>query len=140
MLNRKQESWKIRKDLEMYAGYIFQHKPNTLTPNVGSEGIKHFTIKTIIAYLLREQKKDFFDEVIVNKGKLPGRIDLLNISDSIVIECETELTEEVKASKREKYDNPYIVDFLFIDLKKVPDDLNEAYKYLKKKIINLDSD
>ena len=51
-----------------------------------------------------------------------------------------DLTEEIKISKRDKYDNQYIQDYLFVDLKKVPDSMNEAYEYLRNKIINLNSD
>lgn len=37
-MNRaKQESWKNKNDLQNYGFYIFPNKPNTLTPNVGSE-------------------------------------------------------------------------------------------------------
>jgi len=137
---KKNLSWMNKKDLQDYAGYYFPHKPNTLNPNVGSEGIKHFTIKSIIGFILRKQNKEFFDEVLVNRGKNPGRIDILNISDNIIIEVETELIEETKISKREKYDNHYIKDFIFIDLKKVPDNFQEAYDYLYSKIENLNSD
>ena len=116
MIRKKQQVWQIKSDLTNYASYVFQHKVNTLVPNIGSEGVKHFQVKSIIAYLLREFNKDFYDEVLVNVGKQPGRIDLINISDRIIIECETNLTKKVKEEKREKYDNSYIADFLFVDL------------------------
>ena len=140
MIHKKQESWKIKKDLIDYAGYQFNHKANNLVPNWGSEGIKHYTIKAMVSYILRELKREFYDEVIVCKPGSLGRIDIFDITNRIIIEVHTGITEEIKAEKKEKYDNPYIVDFLFIEIKKVPENMQEAYKYLKNKIEKLESD
>jgi hypothetical protein len=140
MIRKKQPVWQKIKNLTEYSNYIFPHKINTLKANAGSEGVKHFLAKSVTGYILRELKKDFMDEVIVNNGKQPGRIDLISLSDGLIFEFETNLTQEIKLSKREKYDNIYIKDFVFINLSKLPDSLKEMYGVLKQKIIDVDSD
>lgn len=137
----EQEAWKNMKNLVDYANYVFTSKMDTQKPNTGSEGPFHFHCKSIGAYIISEINHHFAAEVIVNNSKNPGRIDLIDLNEKVIIEFETSLTREGMNAKTKKYfTSSYIRDIIFIDLKKVPRDFDGAYRYLRERIKKVQSD
>lgn len=108
---------------------INERNVNSLFCNNGNESIKHFLVKSIIFKILRERKRRVGTEIEVKTGI----VDILDLDSMIAYEIETNLT---KQKIREKLLNLISVkDVFFIDTREVPDDIFEAEKYLKEKIV-----
>lgn len=91
--------------------------------------MKHFLVKAIILKILRERGRTAGTEVEVRNGVA----DLVDLDNSIVYEVETNITKEKIYQKIRNYESAK--DIFFIDTREVPDDLNEAEKYLREKVV-----
>lgn len=130
------DSWRLIKDMKEDCNAEFPKK-NTVFVNKGDETIEHIMVKTLIMHLLRNENKEAYCEVKLGAGI----VDIFDLTRQIIIEVETNLTEEGKRAKVEKYDSRYVTDFIFIDLNKIPTGtMREVYEYLKPKIIDVKSD
>jgi Ni2+-binding GTPase involved in maturation of urease and hydrogenase len=131
------ETWKIKKDLIDDCNAMFPKK-NIVCVNKGDETIDHFVTKAMCMHILRGMGIEAYSEVKLGAGI----VDILTLSSNgnLIIELETELTEEGKQAKVDKYDNAYVKDFIFIDLKLLPAILSMRYDILKQKIQDVKSD
>ena len=91
--------------------------------------MKHFLVKAMILKILRERGRTVGTEIELQNGIA----DLVDVDNSIVYEIETNLTKEKIFQKIRNYQAAK--DIFFIDTRENPDDLNEAEKYLRQKVI-----
>jgi len=102
---------------------------NCLFPHNKSESLKHWTTKAIIFKILRERKRNVGTEVEVGNGIA----DVFDEDNKIAYEIESEIS---KRKVREKTRNMSEAnDIFFINLKKVPDEISAAKKYLERIVV-----
>ena len=129
------KSWQTKKDMEEDCNALFSRK-NTVYANKGNETPEHFMVKAMLIFILKSRGAEAYSELKIEGGI----IDVFDITNRVIYEIETDLTEGGKQEKVEKYDSNYIREFIFINLKKVPMDILEMQKYLTEKIEALNSD
>jgi len=89
--------------------------------------MKHWVVKAMVFKILRELGRAVGSEVEVNGGI----VDVLDIDSMIVYEVERKLRNDVHCDKRFRG----IRDVFIINLKDVPNTVNEAEKYLREKVV-----
>ena len=129
------QTWQLVRDMKENCNAKFPPK-NTLYISRGIEGFKHRMVKMAVMSLLKDAGIDSFSEVAMEGGV----VDIFDATRRIIIECETELDEAKKQKKIDQYDNVMVREFIFIDLRKVPENLNEMKTYLEDKVIQVNSD
>lgn len=92
-----------------------------------NEGMKHFIVKAIIFKILRERGRNVGTEIEV----MDGIVDLIDVNNLIAYEIES----NVNKAKEKVGRLQSVKDVFIIDLKKVPDSLKEAERYLRQKIV-----
>ena len=109
-------------------GFVLtNHNKNCLFTNGGKESMKHWVVKAVIFKILRELGRSVGSEVEVNGGI----VDVLDIDSMIVYEVERKLRNDVHCDKRFRG----IRDVFIINLKDVPNSIDEAEKYLREKVV-----
>jgi len=100
---------------------------NCLFTNGGKESMKHWVVKAMVFKLLRELGRTVGSEVEFSNGI----VDIVDVDNMVVYEIET------RVCWQEYEDEMFgrVTDIFIVDLKKVPDDLNDAEKYLREKIV-----
>jgi len=89
--------------------------------------MKHWIVKAMIFKILREMGRMVGSEVEVDGGI----VDVIDVDNMIVYEIEMKMCwQEYETNMFGK-----LRDIFVIDLKKVPDDLNDIEKYLREKIV-----
>lgn len=111
-------------------GYVMNERnANCLFSHNANESLKHWTTKAIIFKILRERKRNVGTEVEVGNGI----VDVFDEDNKIAYEIESEIS---KRKAREKMRNMQEAnDVFFINLKKVPDEINAARKYLERIVV-----
>ena len=109
---------------------------SAIYPNNGTESLEHLEAKCMAMKIILEKGNYGYSEVTLNGG----RIDIVDSTEKIFIEFETELTDEIKKYKRERFDNELVGEIIFIDLKKLPEGRGERFEEIKRKINEVDSD
>jgi MFS superfamily sulfate permease-like transporter len=93
------------------------------------ESIKHFIVKAILFKILRELDRSVGSEIEIRNGI----VDIIDLDNLIVYEIENGMN---KKNIKEKIRNYRIVkDIFFIDCKRVPENLEDAEKYLRRVVI-----
>jgi len=83
----------------------------------------------MIFKILRDRGRTVGTEIETNNGI----VDLIDVDNKIVYEIESNLTEKIAKEKIKQFN--FAKDVFLIDVKKIPDDLNKAEKYLKEKVV-----
>ena len=102
---------------------------NCVFSNNGSETTKHWVVKSMIFKILRERRREVGTEVEVNGGI----VDVLDVDNMIAYEVENNLTAKKLNLKLKSLSG--LRDIFFIDIIEVPDDVFEADRYLKQRIV-----
>jgi len=102
---------------------------NCLFMHNSKESTKHWMIKSIMFKLLRVQRITVGTEIEM-KG---GIIDLLDADNFIGYEIESAPTQKLINQKTKQFWQLH--DIIFIDARKIPDDIKAAEKYLKKIVL-----
>jgi hypothetical protein len=102
---------------------------NCLYLNNGKETVKHFVVKAILFKILREKGRKVATEVDI----IHDVVDLIDLDNLIAYEIETNPTKE-KVNKRARELN-FVKEIFFIDLKKLPDNIEKLERILEKMII-----
>ncbi len=111
-------------------GFVLNDKnKNCLFLHNSEETMKHFLVKAMILKILRERGRIVGSEIEVRNGIA----DLVDLDNSIIYEVETNITKEKVYDKIKNYNSAK--DIFFIDTREVPDDLNDAEKYLREKVV-----
>ena len=109
-------------------GFVLNKKnENCLFLHNKKESMKHFIVKAIIFKILRERGRKVGTEIEFKNGI----VDLIDVDNLIIYEIENSVTKAKEKIKRLKN----MRDVFVIDLKKVPDSLKEAEKYLREKVV-----
>jgi UTP-glucose-1-phosphate uridylyltransferase len=109
-------------------GFVLTNQnKNCLFTNGGKESMKHWIVKAMIFKILREMGRTVGSEVEVSSGI----VDIIDVNNMIVYEV------EMKMCWQEYETNMFgrVRDVFIINLGKVPDDLNDAERYLREKIV-----
>jgi hypothetical protein len=105
----------------------YQHSDINKLVKHQTEKIRHFQAKATLFFLLREIRHD-----VVTEFKIEGigTGDLLDITARIQYEVETEKSIANINKAKEKYLQAKI-DLIIIQIKKMPNDINEISEFLK---------
>jgi hypothetical protein len=111
-------------------GFVINDRnKNCVFTNTGNESTKHWMVKCLIFKILRQRKREVGTEIEIKNAVA----DVLDISNMIAYEIETNLTKEKVMEKLKHFVS--ITDVFFVDTREVPDDLFEAERYLQEKIV-----
>jgi len=121
--------FKSRNMLREVGFAIAESKVNCLLAHNGSETTKHWIVKALIFRLLRCRGRRVGTEVEINGGI----VDILDLDNMIAYEVENGLTREKLKAKLASLSG--IRDVFFIDILEVPDDLTEAERYVREKVV-----
>lgn len=124
---RKVLQQKAEKLLQENGFVLPDYSKNCLFCNSGNESVKHFLVKALIFKILRERSRTVGTEVEVNGGI----VDVLDVDNLIAYEVETNLTKKKILEKLQMR----VRDIFFIDTREVPNDIFEAEKFLREKIV-----
>jgi hypothetical protein len=105
-----------------------RHK-NCIFPSTGSESVKHWIIKCLVFKILRDRGRQVGTEVEIKNAI----VDVLDTTSIIAYEIETALTRQRILEKLRNFVS--VRDVFFIDTREVPDDIFEAEKYLRDKMV-----
>lgn len=109
-------------------GFVLNKKnENCLFLHNRKESMKHFIVKAIIFKILRERGRKVGTEIEFKNGI----VDLIDVDNLIIYEIENNVTKAKE--KIEQLKN--VRDVFIVNLKKVPDSLKEAEKYLRRKVV-----
>lgn len=125
---RKFLQQKAQESLHKNGFVLPDSSKNCLFSNSGNESVKHFLVKALIFKLLRDHRRNVGTEVEV-KG---GIVDVLDLDNLIAYEVETELTRQKILSRLQITG---VRDVFFIDTREISDNLCEAEKFLKEKVV-----
>lgn len=102
-----------------------ERNKNCLFMHNSRESIKHWIIKSIIFKILRERGRTVGTEVEVRGGI----VDVLDVNSFIGYEIESNISQKAMLQKTKRLWKLH--DVIFIDVKKVPDSIQDAEKYLR---------
>ncbi len=125
---------KISKDIAerilKEKGFVLNEKNmNCLFSHNRKESLKHWIIKAIVFKILRNRRRRVGSEIEVGNGIA----DIFDADNKIVYEIENNFSKSKRETKIQNLATAN--DIFFIDLKKVPDDIFSAKKYLEKIIV-----
>ena len=111
-------------------GFVLNEKNlNCLFPHNKKESLKHWITKALVFKILSNKGRNVGSEVEVGNGIA----DVFDADNTIAYEIESNF------SKNKNQEKIHILstakDIFFIDLKKIPDDIFSAKKYLEKIIV-----
>lgn len=106
-----------------------ERNKNCLFMHNSRESIKHWTIKSIIFKILRERGRTVGTEVEVRGGI----VDVLDVNSFIGYEIESNISQKAMLQKTKRLWKLH--DVIFIDVKKVPDSIQNAEKYLRTIVV-----
>ena len=130
LASQKQIMQFVAEDLLNKKGIVVNlHNLNCLFLHNLRESTKHFIVKAILFKLLRNKRRRVACEVEINSGI----VDLVDLDNLIAYEIESKPTKRKMEEKVKNYEA--VKDVIFIDLRKVPNDLAKAVKFLKKFVI-----
>jgi len=102
---------------------------NCLFMHNSHESTKHWVVKSILFKLLRERGRTVGTEVEIRGGI----VDVLDVDKFIGYEIESNINKSSTQKKSKRLWRLH--DVIFIDLKKIPDSLKAAEKYLRNLIV-----
>jgi UTP-glucose-1-phosphate uridylyltransferase len=102
---------------------------NCLFMHNSHESTKHWIIKSIIFKILRERNRTVGAEIELRGGI----VDVLDVDNFIGYEVESNINKKSIQQKSKRLWRLH--DVVFIDVKKVPDSIEGAEKYLKKLVV-----
>lgn len=102
-----------------------ERNKNCLFMHNSRESIKHWIIKSIIFKILRERGRTVGTEIEVRGGI----VDVLDVNSFIGYEIESNINQKAMLQKTKQLWKLH--DVIFIDVKKVPDSIQDAEKYLR---------
>ena len=106
-----------------------ERNKNCLFMHNSRESTKHWMIKSIIFKILRERGRTIGTEVEVRGGI----VDVLDVNSFIGYEIESNISQKAMLQKTKSLWKLY--DVIFIDVKKVPDSIQDAEKYLRTIVV-----
>lgn len=98
---------------------------NCLFIHNNHESVKHWTVKSIVFKLLRELGRTVGTELEIRGGI----VDVVDVDNFIGYEIESNISEKSALQRSKRLWR--LRDVIFIDLRKVPDSIEAAEKYLK---------
>jgi len=98
-----------------------------------NEDPKHYAVKKMIDKILTDNGRDSFIEVLF--ANIGAQADVFDLDNRTIYEVQKDVSEAVLKEKAKQFSHKLIADYLIIDLNKVPDNMAEAYEYLKKLIL-----
>jgi len=118
------------EELLKESGFVLTDKnKNCLFVNSGKETMKHWLTKAMIFKILRNNGRTVGTEIETNNGIA----DLIDVGNKIVYEIESRITKKKVEEKLKQFATAN--DIFIIDLRKVPNDIDKAEKYLREKIV-----
>lgn len=106
-----------------------ERNKNCLFMHNSRESTKHWMIKSIIFKILRERGRTVGTEVEVRGGI----VDVLDVNSFIGYEIESNISQKAMLQKTKRLWKLH--DVIFIDVKKVPDSIQDAEKYLRTIVV-----
>ncbi len=106
-----------------------ERNKNCLFMHNSRESTKHWVIKSIIFKILRERGRTIGTEVEVRGGI----VDVLDVNSFIGYEIESNISQKAMLQKTKRLWKLH--DVIFIDVKKVPDSIQDAEKYLRTIVV-----
>ena len=130
-MNRRQKDEYDDRTALQRAGWSVE-KTDSLKFNSGSETIHHQGVKLATCHVLHEQ--DYRIDTEVTHPEF-GEIDVLAYAGDgqpFAVECETNLTDDVKSDKLDRYvySNDVIRDCLFLEVSDAPDGLDALVEWV----------
>lgn len=104
-------------------------RKNCLFMHTGNESMKHWMAKAVLFKLIRGRGRTVGTEVEIN-GAI---VDVVDIDSLIGYEIESNPKKSVIKSKLKRL--WHLRDVFFIDASKVPDNIEEAEKYLERFVV-----
>jgi len=120
---------RAQKLLQTNGVVLNETNKNCLFMHNSHESTKHWMIKALLFKLLRERGHTLGTEVEI-KG---GIVDVLDIHTFVGYEIESRLSEELIKKRLKRLWRLH--DVVFIDAKKVPNDVMKAEKYLERVVV-----
>lgn len=118
------------EELLKESGFVLTDKnKNCLFVNSGKETMKHWLTKAMIFKILRGRGRIVGTEIETKNGIA----DLIDVDNKIVYEIESRITKKKVEEKLRQFATAN--DIFIIDLRKVPNDIDKAEKYLREKIV-----
>jgi hypothetical protein len=109
-------------------GFVMNERNSKcLFPHNRKESLKHWAVKAIVFKILLDRGRDVGSEIEVGNGI----VDIFDSDNKIAYEIEN----DVSGFKRKRYLNFAANDVFVINLKKVPDDIEVAKKYLERIVV-----
>ena len=103
--------------------------PNHLT-KLSNESYKHFVVKAILFWILRDMKHD-----VSSEWKVPnGYVDLCDKTTRTLYEIEFHVSKKYRNRKIEQYRMPGY-EIIIVDCSKLPADADEIRSYLEQFIV-----
>ena len=95
-----------------------------------NESYRHFVVKSILFYLLREIKHD-----VATEWRVPnGYIDICDKTTHVLYEIELHVSPKFRSRKLEQYDiSGY--EIIIVDCSKLPDDIDGIRKFLSEYVL-----
>lgn len=106
-----------------------ERNKNCLFMHNSRESTKHWMIKSIIFKILRERGRTIGTEVEVRGGI----VDVLDADTFIGYEIESNISQKAMLQRTKRLWKLH--DVIFIDVKKVPDSIQDAEKYLRTIVV-----
>lgn len=112
-------------------------KTDNVSMHTGAETLQHFIGKALAAYRLNEVGYRIDSEVSHESG---NAVDVLAYGcqgrDPIGVEVETDLTDEKRAEKIDKYVHKgHLHDVFFLEATEVPANIVDGYEWVKDQIL-----
>lgn len=109
-------------------GFVMNERNSKcLFPHNRKESLRHWTVKAIIFKILLNRGRNVGSEIEVGNGIA----DVFDSDNKIAYEIEN----DVSRFKRKRYLNFAVNDVFVINLKKVPDEIEMAKKYLERIVV-----
>lgn len=93
------------------------------------ESMKHFVVKAILFKILREKDRCIGTEIEIKNGI----VDLIDMDNLIAYEIENGYSKKKIKEKLINYE--VVKDVFFIECKNVPENINDAEKYLRRIVV-----
>lgn len=119
----------IKMKLSQYNIEYNNRHHNTILFHSSNETWKHFISKCILSKILRDRGHEIFTEIQNNDAIT----DILDLSESICYELESNPISNTFQNKKEKLNNCGL-EIIIFDLRDVPDSINEIIDFFNKKV------
>jgi len=131
---RTRQEYDWRKELSKHGWNV--HKRDGIAWNSGSETLRHFVCKAIVAHYLKHEKGLRVDSEVAHAER--GEIDVIAYGgdgNPIAVECETSPTEEIVSDKLSRYyDGTPFREVFVLNVNNMPLDIMDAYEWVHEQL------